>query len=199
MSVRRATLGVSVLLGSALVWTGLVPLPVGAGGAVASGSAAVAATGTGTPDPATLGRSADTAAGSCWEIKQVAPAAPSGAYWLLTPSMTAPQQLWCDQVTDGGGWVLVGKGRDAWTANYTGKGREKDLTTPDLATMSSTTTAAALHPRRPAAERCPGQLADRRRAAAPGQGRGGSDLAGVPLPARRPATGGCGPSARPTR
>ena len=43
------------------------------------------------------------AAASCWEVKQTAPAAPSGSYWLLTPQMPAPEQFYCDQETDGGG------------------------------------------------------------------------------------------------
>ena len=46
-----------------------------------------------------------TAAASCWEIKQNNAQAPDGAYWLLTPTMEAPQQFFCDQTMDGGGWV----------------------------------------------------------------------------------------------
>ncbi|MBX8996800.1 hypothetical protein HCH15_11515, partial [Corynebacterium testudinoris] len=57
------------------------------------------------------GRTMDTAAGSCWEIKQKFPSQPSGSYWLLTPTMQAPQQFYCDQDMDGGGWVLIGQGR----------------------------------------------------------------------------------------
>ncbi|QCW51433.2 PKD domain-containing protein [Nocardioides dongxiaopingii] len=91
-------------------------------------------------DPATLGTSASQAAGSCWEIKQVRPAAADGAYWLLTPAMKAPQQFYCDMTTDGGGWVLVGKGRNGWITDYNGIGRQSDLQSPDLATMSATTT-----------------------------------------------------------
>ena len=110
-----------------------------AGAAVAiPGQAALAVAAT--SDPASIGRSADTAAGSCWEVKQVNPSAASGSYWLLTPAMTEPQQFYCDQTTDGGGWVLIGKGRDGWTADYDGKGKETDLTSPNLATMSAATT-----------------------------------------------------------
>jgi trimeric autotransporter adhesin len=74
------------------------------------------------PPPSALGTAARYAAGSCWEVKQQRPSAPSGVYWLLTPAMAEPQQLYCDQTTDGGGWVLVGKGRNGWTADDSGRG-----------------------------------------------------------------------------
>lgn len=74
-------------------------------------------------DPALrTGLSTDTAAASCWEIKQLHPTSPDGAYWLLTPQMTGPQQFWCDMTTDGGGWVRIGSGREQWTTMYDGKG-----------------------------------------------------------------------------
>lgn len=92
-----------------------------------------------TVDPTTLGTSAATAAGSCWEIKQQRPSATDGAYWLETPAMTEPAQFYCDQTTDGGGWVLVGKGRDGWVNDYVGKGDASALLTPDTTPMSSTT------------------------------------------------------------
>ena len=53
------------------------------------------------------GLSAATAAASCWDIKQRNPAASDGTYWLQTPAMDAPAQFFCDQTTDGGGWVLI--------------------------------------------------------------------------------------------
>ena len=90
-----------------------------------------------------LGTSASTAAGSCWEIKQKRSSAPSGAYWLQTPAMAAPQQFYCDQSTAGGGWVLVGKGRDGWTTDYAGKGQPGALLSPDTVPMSSTTVQLA--------------------------------------------------------
>lgn len=89
---------------------------------------------------ANLGLAADTAAGSCWDIVTTRPTAASGVYWLLTPLMVEPQQFYCDMVTDGGGWVLVGKGRDGWTNEYQGKGTITDLLTPGLSTMSAKTT-----------------------------------------------------------
>ncbi|UMG91349.1 fibrinogen-like YCDxxxxGGGW domain-containing protein [Nocardioides sp. TF02-7] len=94
-------------------------------GAVANGpanAAPVPGPASAAPEPALLGTSQDNAAGSCWEIKQARPSAPSGAYWLLTPKMAEPQQFYCDQTTDGGGWVLVGKGRNGWTMDDSGKG-----------------------------------------------------------------------------
>ncbi|MET0870874.1 MAG: fibrinogen-like YCDxxxxGGGW domain-containing protein, partial [Paeniglutamicibacter terrestris] len=62
------------------------------------------------------------AAASCWEAKQLDPQAASGLYWLYTPAMSAPEQFYCDQVTNGGGWVLIGRGRQGWKENYEGLG-----------------------------------------------------------------------------
>ena len=64
---------------------------------------APASAATGTHD----GSSSDKAAASCYEVKQVNPAASSGTYWLYTPQMSGPAQFYCDQETDGGGWVMV--------------------------------------------------------------------------------------------
>jgi hypothetical protein len=63
-----------------------------------------------------------TAAASCWEIKQNAPDSTSGLYWLYTPALGAPQQFYCDQERQGGGWVLVGRGRDGWSSSTLGSG-----------------------------------------------------------------------------
>ncbi len=68
------------------------------------------------------GQSEATAAASCWEIKQLDASAPSGVYWLRTPKLQAPQQFYCDMTTDGGGWVLVGRGRQGWRSEYEGLG-----------------------------------------------------------------------------
>ncbi|MFT4109066.1 LamG-like jellyroll fold domain-containing protein, partial [Propionicimonas sp.] len=79
-------------------------------------------------DPAKYsGLTSDTAAASCWEIKQLNPTAPTGSYWLLTPAMSAPAQFWCDQDTDGGGWVKVGQGRQNWEYETKGRGSASSL------------------------------------------------------------------------
>ena len=73
------------------------------------------------------GSSSERAAASCWEVKQNKSNAKSGAYWLYTPQMSAPEQFYCDQETDGGGWVMIGRGRESWTENYNGRGDTKQL------------------------------------------------------------------------
>lgn len=82
-------------------------------------------------DPATTvvadGLTSQTAAASCFEIKQNNPDSKSGAYWLYTPQMSAPTQFYCDQETDGGGWVLTGRGREGWTEKSFGQGAAKDI------------------------------------------------------------------------
>lgn len=72
--------------------------------------------------PTTDGKTEHTAAASCWEIKQNDPAATNGVYWLSTPAMGAPEQFYCDQESSGGGWVLVGRGREAWSTASIGSG-----------------------------------------------------------------------------
>ena len=72
--------------------------------------------------PAPDGLSAATAAASCWEIKQVKPTAPSGVYWIGTRALGAPDRFYCDQTTSGGGWVLVGRGREGWSNSNQGNG-----------------------------------------------------------------------------
>jgi PKD repeat protein len=86
------------------------------------------------------GSSAAVAAGSCWEIKQNNPASADGTYWLLTPKMAAPAQFYCDQTTDGGGWVLIGKGREGWSERNGGTGTQSALRTAGLSPMSGATT-----------------------------------------------------------
>src|SRR5690625_4698213 len=66
------------------------------------------------------GQSSFSAAASCWEIKQNYPSSPDGLYWLVTPTLQAPQEFYCDMTTDGGGWVLVGRGREGWKDYYQG-------------------------------------------------------------------------------
>lgn len=85
------------------------------------------------------GASVSTAAASCWEIKHEQPSAPDGAYWLLTPAMSAPAQFYCDMTTDGGGWVMIGKGREGWTDKNEGKGSVAALRVAGLSPMSGAT------------------------------------------------------------
>ena len=66
------------------------------------------------------GLTSRTAAGSCWEVKQNYPSSADGSYWILTPALKAPQQFHCDMTTDGGGWVLVARGREGWKNQYNG-------------------------------------------------------------------------------
>ncbi|UYO96651.1 fibrinogen-like YCDxxxxGGGW domain-containing protein [Microbacterium sp. M28] len=82
------------------------------------------------------GLTQETAAASCWEIKQNHPASSDGIYWLVTPKLGAPDQFYCDQTTNGGGWVLVGRGREAWKEGYNG------LRTPEQLRNTPTGTGA---------------------------------------------------------
>lgn len=96
-------------IGGAFVW------------GAASGSAGAATPGDGT--------SSTTAGASCWGIKQQFPTSADGSYWLLTPDLGAPQQFYCDMTTDGGGWVLVGRGRSGWKFGPDGQGSKTTLRT----------------------------------------------------------------------
>lgn len=87
-------------------------------------------------EPAPDGLSQETAAASCWEIKQNDPDAADGVYWLVTPELVYPQQFFCDQTTDGGGWVLIGRGREGWKEGYNG------LRTPQEISATPSGTAA---------------------------------------------------------
>ncbi|MFC4058766.1 fibrinogen-like YCDxxxxGGGW domain-containing protein [Planomonospora corallina] len=88
------------------------------GAAVAGAPQAAART---APAPAPDGTGSDRAAPSCWAIKQAHPGSADGVYWLQTPKLVAPQQFYCDMTTDGGGWVLIGRGREGWTFHYPGQ------------------------------------------------------------------------------
>ena len=67
------------------------------------------------------GTASATAGASCWGILRAFPASPTGTYWLSTPAMDRPAQFHCDMTTDGGGWVLIGRGRQGWTFAPTGQ------------------------------------------------------------------------------
>ncbi len=73
------------------------------------------------------GTTSATAGASCWGIKQAFPSSADGVYWLLTGSLDRPAQFFCDQTTGGGGWVLVGRGRDSWNFTEVGQGSPASL------------------------------------------------------------------------
>lgn len=73
------------------------------------------------------GASPEDAGASCWEIKQLNPASTDGVYWLRTTSLVRPEQFYCDMTTDGGGWVLIGRGREGWTFKDYGQSTAKRL------------------------------------------------------------------------
>ena len=132
-------------------------------------------------DPAVRdGRSAHGALASCWDIKQTDPSAPDGRYWLYTPALGVPQQFYCDMTTDGGGWVLIGRGREGWAFLHEGQGSTAEVS----ATVSG---SAAFAPKHLDADTVDGLLgwAGRpgpgRRAAGPSRGeRRRDDVAGGP-------------------
>ena len=80
-------------------------------------------------DPLHDGLSEATAAASCWEIKQNNPRSSDGTYWLQTATMDAPGQFFCDQTTDGGGWAMIGRGREGWETWSQVKGDQTRLQT----------------------------------------------------------------------
>jgi hypothetical protein len=101
-------------------WTSLV---VGAGVALAAVLVPIASSTTAqAADQVRDGRAQSRALASCWEIKQAFPSSPNGLYWLYTPALQRPQQFWCDMTTDGGGWVLIGRGRQGWDFTAEGQG-----------------------------------------------------------------------------
>ncbi|MGV2984784.1 fibrinogen-like YCDxxxxGGGW domain-containing protein [Microbacterium sp. AGC85] len=125
--IARTAAGVAIAV-AAMVGTLLTP---------------VAATAADAPLPD--GLTQETAAASCWEVKQNFPTAADGIYWLVTPELVAPDQFYCDQTTDGGGWVLIGRGREAWKEGYHG------LRTPAQLRNTITGTGAFLPAQLPSA------------------------------------------------
>ncbi|KAA1379738.1 delta-60 repeat domain-containing protein [Aeromicrobium fastidiosum] len=77
--------------------------------------------------PVVDGLTQATAAASCWEIKKNDSSAPSQVYWILTPQLKVPTKIYCDQTTDGGGWALIGRGRDGWAYTYDGRGTAAEV------------------------------------------------------------------------
>lgn len=91
-----------------------------------------------TPLPTADGLTEITAAASCWEIKQRNPQSADGVYWLKTPAMVAADQFYCDQTTNGGGWLLVGRGREAWSTSTNGSGSPEQVRTNVTGTAAFT-------------------------------------------------------------
>ncbi|MEZ5380216.1 MAG: delta-60 repeat domain-containing protein [Microthrixaceae bacterium] len=60
------------------------------------------------------GTTSGTAGASCWGIKQQHPQSEDGEYWIRTATLVASHKITCDMTTDGGGWALVGRGREGW-------------------------------------------------------------------------------------
>lgn len=96
-------------------------------GVGAIGTVATSGTPAGAAGVAKDGLTAENAAPSCWSIKQNYPASADGIYWLRTPKLIAPEQFYCDQTTEGGGWVLIGRGREGWSFPYWGQGSPSTL------------------------------------------------------------------------
>lgn len=111
----RARLASTTAIGAALIMSLLAAPP-----SVMAAPVAPAAT-------VNDGSAPHRAAASCWEVKQNAPDAPSGRFWLLTPHLKAPARFYCDQTTDGGGWVLIARGRHGWLDGGDGRGPESSV------------------------------------------------------------------------
>lgn len=73
------------------------------------------------------GTDSSTAGASCWGIKQQYPSSADGVYWLNNAALEAPERYYCDMTTDGGGWVLVGRGRNNWNFATEGQGTRATL------------------------------------------------------------------------
>ncbi|MFN8017243.1 MAG: fibrinogen-like YCDxxxxGGGW domain-containing protein [Acidimicrobiales bacterium] len=107
---RGRTRPLAVLLALAAV-AAVATLAHGGGGQQAA--AATATAGDGTTEA--------TAGASCFGILRDHPGSPSGTYWLYTPAMDRPAPFYCDMVTEGGGWVLIARGREGWVWSPTGQ------------------------------------------------------------------------------
>ncbi|MFZ2546930.1 MAG: fibrinogen-like YCDxxxxGGGW domain-containing protein, partial [Candidatus Microthrix subdominans] len=75
------------------------------------------------------GTTAETAGASCWGIKQRFSQSATGVYWLRTKTLVAPEKFTCDMTTDGGGWALIGVGREGWNWSPAAQGNVARLQT----------------------------------------------------------------------
>jgi len=76
---------------------------------------------------------------SCKQIKDNWTDAGNNVYKITPTGVANRFKVYCDMTTDGGGWTLIGKGREGWTWNNAGQS-----TTTELATNPSTNTVATL-------------------------------------------------------
>ena len=80
---------------------------------------------------------------SCAQLLANDPTAASGAYTIdPTGDLTGPIETWCDMDTDGGGWTMVGKGREGWLWQERGQGDLSllsDRSAPDVVSMPAWT------------------------------------------------------------
>lgn len=143
------TTAVRLAVATALVIAPLSLMPPASADILGGGAVGAAPQGgqpvvNGVVQPRTDGRdasSADKALASCWDVKMSYPNSPSGLYWLYTPSMAAPDQFYCDMTTDGGGWVLIGRGREGWSFLEDGQGSSAEV----AATITGTAAFAPKH------------------------------------------------------
>ena len=99
---------------------------LGAGAAIVGEATAVAQVAEPVTGPTAVraplsGTTSADAAASCWEIKQAHPESADGVYWLRNDGLVRPERFYCDMTTDGGGWVMIGRGRDGWTFQDSGQ------------------------------------------------------------------------------
>lgn len=82
------------------------------------------------------GLTIDDPADSGWQIARDYPHFESGVYWIQTPAMADPDQIYVDMDYDGGGWMLVGRGREGWNWNDNGQGVASDIYTDTNSTSA---------------------------------------------------------------
>ncbi len=122
-SIRTRTRGTAAAVIAGIVFAGTV-----LGGTTLIGAEVAGAQTPAGPTTSTLdGTTSSNAAASCWEIKQLHPASADGVYWLRTETLQRPDRFHCDMTTDGGGWVLVGRGREGWTFRDYGQSTPQNI------------------------------------------------------------------------